>query len=404
MILDTAINFHDRRNSTAQRRHQSLLMMVFTIASHRCFGRYFRQDKSWSVNAFGGNTQPKRQSLYRANRSWTSVTFNVGTKTKSSLDLTQIPVPVQISRKTQYTIDDSVCRPTNVHLLKSVVQKACRSLPQYLHNKPIAHHTRQAFDSLLQQLLIDLSIGDDDVCDAVPEVILSTFPGGIILDSGCGTGRSTRLLAPMYPHHLILGIDRSIARLMKSQNKKRKRDQEYDDNQIYVHPVASNAYLIRAELVDFWRCCLDHDERFWTNHISHHYLLYPNPYPTLQRLTLRWYAHPSFPLLLQLNAQRLIVRSNWEEYLKEFCMAVEIASDYYDTRNDSHDLPTSMSTISASKCGDNNNPALPYVVSAKYGPHKCHVQSVPLTNFEAKYDKVGEHTFELILHRREEIS
>jgi SAM-dependent methyltransferase len=286
-----------------------------------------------------------------------------------------------------------------------VVQKACHSLPRYLHNKPIAPHTRQAFDSLVQQLLNDLAAGDDDdgkVGGTFPDVILANFPGGVILDSGCGTGRSTRLLAEIYPQHLVLGIDRSIARLRKSQNNQRKGDDDndYDDNQVYVHPVAPNAYLIRAELVDFWRCCLDHDASFWTKYISHHYLLYPNPYPTVQRLTLRWYAHPSFPLLLQLNAQQLIIRSNWEGYLKEFSMAVEIASDYYNARNEPPPhLLTSSSTVCTSK-----NPALPYLASAKYGPCERQIQSIPWTNFEAKYDNVGEQTFELTLQRWEELS
>jgi tRNA G46 methylase TrmB len=392
------------------RRRQSILMMILTIASHQCYGRHFRRDKSWSVKAFGWNTKPKRPKVCNPfpNRCWTSLTCNVGNKISSTFDMTQIPE--KRSRKTRYTIDDSVCLPTNVHVLKSVVQKACRSLPRYLQNKPIADHTRQAFESLIQQLLTDLSAekNDDNVGLGLPEVILATFPAGMILDSGCGTGRSTRLLAQVYPQHLVLGIDRSIARLTKSQTNQRKHDDNYIDNQIYVHPVTPNAYLIRAELVDFWRCCLDHDARFWTSHISHHYLLYPNPYPTLQRLTLRWYAHPSFPLLLQLNAQKLIVRSNWEGYLKEFSMAVEMASDYYDTRDKPPTLPTSSSTTNTIKHRNNNennnNPALPYVSSAKRGPREYLVPSIPWTNFEAKYDNVGEQTYELNLHRWEEIS
>ena len=271
--------------------------------------------------------------------------------------------PVKESPKTRYTIDDSVCPPTNVYLLTSVAQKACHSLPRYLRNKPIAPHTRQAFDSLVQQLLKDLAARDDDDDGKAgggtfPEVILANFPGGIVLDSGCGTGRSTRLLAEIYPQHFVLGIDRSIARLRRSQNNQRNGDDDndYDNNQVYVHPVAPNACLIRAELVDFWRCCLDHDTSFWTKLISHHYLLYPNPYPTVQRLTLRWYAHPSFPLLLQLNAQHLIIRSSWEGYLKEFSMAVEIASDYYNTRDEpSADLLISSSTTCTSKTRNDKN-------------------------------------------------
>ena len=35
----------------------------------------------------------------------------------------------------------------------------------------------------------------------------------VILDSGCGTGASTRKLANMHPQHLVIGVDRSAVRL-----------------------------------------------------------------------------------------------------------------------------------------------------------------------------------------------
>ena len=44
------------------------------------------------------------------------------------------------------------------------------------------------------------------------------FAGGqpIILDSGCGTGKSSQELAKLFPGHLVLGIDRSHVRLSRS--------------------------------------------------------------------------------------------------------------------------------------------------------------------------------------------
>mmetsp|Transcript_15692 Transcript_15692/g.18104 ORF Transcript_15692/g.18104 Transcript_15692/m.18104 type:complete len:103 (-) Transcript_15692:284-592(-) len=36
------------------------------------------------------------------------------------------------------------------------------------------------------------------------------------VDSGCGTGRSTRLLATWYPDFVMIGVDRSLARLTRS--------------------------------------------------------------------------------------------------------------------------------------------------------------------------------------------
>jgi hypothetical protein len=76
-----------------------------------------------------------------------------------------------------------------------------------------------------------------------------------------------------------------------------------------------------AELVDFWHCLLEYDCR-----VQHHYMLYPNPYPKSSRLKQRWYAHPSFPLLLHLSGDRLTVRSNWQQYLEEFALAAEVVA------------------------------------------------------------------------------
>lgn len=295
---------------------------------------------------------------------------------------------------TRYTIDNSVCPPTQPDVLEASVQKACRCLPLYLEKRPIASHTKQAFDTFLRRLSTDLDLPGKNA--DLPKTILATFPSGIILDSGCGTGRSTRLLSETYPEHLILGIDRSIARLTKTKNNQKAEHSYnfYDDgsttitDQTYVHGIARNAYLIRAELVDFWRCCIDHNADFWTNYISHHYLLYPNPYPTPQRLTQRWYAHPSFPLLLQLNAHHLVIRSNWEGYLWEFSVAVKIASEYFE--------------LSSIRSAPNGNPALPYLDSANGGPHERTDKLVSWTNFEAKYDNIGERTYELVLERQEQ--
>ena len=219
---------------------------------------------------------------------------------------------------------------------------------------------------------------------------------GIILDSGCGTGRSTKLLSSsVHPNHLVIGVDRSLARLTKTKDNRQGYEESNEvssEREAYCHKVSDNAYLVRAELVDFWRCCI---ERGWTTpicdtgdqesddslKITHHYMLYPNPYPTNARLSSRWYAHPSFPLILKLGIQTMVIRSNWEGYLSEFAQAVELANEFYAT------------TISR------DNLALPYIESAQKGPTERMDKSVALTNFESKYDNVGERTFELILER-----
>jgi tRNA (guanine-N7-)-methyltransferase len=165
-------------------------------------------------------------------------------------------------------------------------------------------------------------IGDDD-----DDIMDRRRP--IILDSGCGTGKSTLLLGERYPDHWVIGVDRSFTRLSKqplslssgaSTSTTPSSPYTAASKRPYCEQVSGNTILVRAELVDFWTCYL---HQKWK--ISHHFLLYPNPYPTQTRVTQRWYAHPSFPLLLQLGSESITVRSNRQGYLKEFAQAVEIA-------------------------------------------------------------------------------
>lgn len=276
-----------------------------------------------------------------------------------------------------------------------------------MEKKPVAAHTRRAFEVLVEM------IGEEATA-------ATTSMEGIVLDSGCGTGRSTKLLAgTIHPKHLVIGVDRSLARLTKTKDN-RQGDGDSEKNKgdtasasaserdAYCHRVSENAYLVRAELVDFWRCCI---EQGWVGNdtdnekgengdsdggstrnmkITHHYMLYPNPYPTKARLSSRWYAHPCFPLILKLGISTTVIRSNWEGYLKEFAKAIDMANDYYeDNKNEV------VGTVGYS------NLALPYVSSARKGPTERTDKSIALTNFESKYDNVGESTYELILQRNQ---
>ena len=269
---------------------------------------------------------------------------------------------------TQYTINDDVCPPIDEAELKKIVQKHCKSLNRFVDNKPIALHTKAAFDKIYPHV------------DPTKKVIL---------DSGCGTARSTRLLGELYPDHTIIGIDRSFVRLNQNTASKegeimKERENNYgDDNEDgddeeskrSFQAVSSNVLLVRAELTDFWRCCLNTE---WD--ITHHFILYPNPYPKKNRLKRRFYAHPSFPIILKIGGE-ITLRSNWEGYLKEFAMSVESANDYYGS----------------SDVEGEENYALPYLEDAKAGPVERVDKSVAFTNFEKKYDNVGEKTFELKL-------
>jgi len=124
----------------------------------------------------------------------------------------------------------------------------------------------------------------------------------IIFDSCCGVGESTYHLAQRHPEAIILGMDKSADRLAK-------------------HPqsVADNYRLLQVNLNDFWRLAVDAQ---WQ--ISHHYLLYPNPWPKAKHLQRRWHGSAVFPAILQLGGE-LELRSNWFTYIEEFSRALQLA-------------------------------------------------------------------------------
>ena len=128
-----------------------------------------------------------------------------------------------------------------------------------------------------------------------------------ILDSGCGTGQSTQQLASLFPHHLVIGVDRSIARLSRS-------------GMSATLFQTGNCILLRAKLATFWRLLAN--DGFAPDR---HFLFYPNPWPKPAHLHRRWHGHPVFPQLLSLGGE-IELRCNWEIYAQEFALAVNIAT------------------------------------------------------------------------------
>ncbi len=129
----------------------------------------------------------------------------------------------------------------------------------------------------------------------------------IILDSGCGTGKSTQQLAIRYPRKIVIGVDQSQTRLEKS-----------GVNGSFLRE--GNCILLRAELSTFWRLLASaglSPER--------HFLFYPNPWPKSGHLSRRWHGHPVFPQLLALSGE-IELRCNWEIYAQEFALAVSLAT------------------------------------------------------------------------------
>ena len=182
--------------------------------------------------------------------------------------------------------------------------------------KPIADFNRQAFEEA--------------------QVLLASHGGPLILDSCCGVGQSTRLLAKRYPKHFVLGVDRSADRLERKLGK-----------------LPENAALIRADLVDFWRLAA---AAAWRP--EYHFLLYPNPSPKKKDFKLRWYGHPVFKDMLALGG-RLECRTNWQLYVVEMQQALKFMG-----------------------------------VAADLQP--LHLVDEPLTPFERKYANSGHQLWQLI--------
>jgi tRNA G46 methylase TrmB len=124
----------------------------------------------------------------------------------------------------------------------------------------------------------------------------------LVLDSGCGTGSSTRRLAVLHPGCVVIGVDRSAHRLARGAGRE-------------LPLREGNCLWLRGELATFWRLARAAGWRLWQ-----HYLLYPNPWPKPGQLGRRWHAHPVFPDLLALGG-RLEMRCNWRVYAEEFAWA-----------------------------------------------------------------------------------
>ncbi len=130
-------------------------------------------------------------------------------------------------------------------------------------------------------------------------------PNPIILDSFCGTGESSRQLARQFPNAVVIGVDKSAARLQR--------------HQVAHDEIIDNYLLVRADVDDFWRLAA---EASWQ--LQQHYLLYPNPWPKSAQLQYRVHGSAVFPALLQLGGT-VTLRSNWKLYVDEFTAALNLA-------------------------------------------------------------------------------
>ena len=149
--------------------------------------------------------------------------------------------------------------------------------------RPVSAHTQAAFDESLNWL--------DD------------WQGDIIFDSCCGVGESTAAIAKQFPDAKVIGIDKSAARLAKHAHYGTSLD---------------NYRVFRADVNDFWFLAHQHGMR-----LSHHFLLYPNPYPKPSQVQKRWHAGPAMPDFVRLGG-KIQVRSNWQILVQEFQIALSV--------------------------------------------------------------------------------
>ncbi len=174
-----------------------------------------------------------------------------------------------------------------------------RRYQQHHFQKPVASHSQEAFDSVAEQV--------------------AQWNGPLVLDSCCGVGESTAVLARRYPDALVIGVDKSAHRLQRNLQHQGK--------------AAGAPYLLlRADLNDFWRLAA---EAKWQ--LDQHFLLYPNPWPKQKHLGRRWHASPVFPSLVQLSGE-LTVRSNWSIYIEECATALKL----YGIESDSEQLASEL--------------------------------------------------------------
>ena len=152
---------------------------------------------------------------------------------------------------------------------------------QHRWQKPCPAHTREAFEQFLQAYRRDMR--------------------PIVLDSFCGTGMSTAVLAKQFPEAWVVGIDQSAHRLAKHQRTEQR-----------------NYQLLRAEAEPFWYCLA---EAGITLHS--HWLLYPNPWPKASQFKKRLHGHGAFPILAQLGGA-LEMRTNWQLFAEEFALAADL--------------------------------------------------------------------------------
>jgi tRNA (guanine-N7-)-methyltransferase len=175
--------------------------------------------------------------------------------------------------------------------LGSIIDRHARST--FL--KPIADHQRKAYSRL--------------------EAFVCQEKRPIIIDSCCGTGLSTSILAERFPTHWVIGIDKSEARLSRHNPS-----------------MLGNYMLLWANVIDQWQLIMEARLP-----VSHHFLFFPNPWPKKEHLKRRFHAHPIFSSMAKLSPY-FELRTNWQIYAEECALAFQHIGrkTIVEPKNDSH--------------------------------------------------------------------
>lgn len=166
----------------------------------------------------------------------------------------------------------------------------------------------------------------------------------LVLDMGCGTGESSYHLALKYPDKLIIGIDKSLDRLERNNDFKKK---SYE-----------NLKLVRGELLDLWYLFYLYREEFT---FYKQYILYPNPWPKKKLVKKRFHANPIWPFIIEV-CPHIEMRTNWKIYAKEFIFAYKFMTG----------ISPKLDTLNVEK---------------------------PITTFERKYNLSEQELYKVIVHK-----
>jgi len=200
-----------------------------------------------------------------------------GAKVKYRKTPRAVPIRRKTLENTRMFANSSLVRSDQVQVHPRLAEVVARHLHQTFRRTP-SEAGRRAFDNIVE--------------------CLRRAP--FVLDAGCGTGTSTFVLALRHPDRIVLGVDKSAARLAAGLRR------------IEAGEAPRNARLLRCDLVDFWQLAAAAGLR-----CEHQYLLYPNPWPKPDQFKRRWHAHPVLRDILKLGGS-IEMCTNWGVYADEF--------------------------------------------------------------------------------------